>query len=116
MDKKNNNIKTLIVMQIAVLFFSLSGVMGKNASQYEFMSFGFILFYGLEILILGIYAIVWQQVIKKIDISVAYVNKATTIFWSMIFAFIIFNEKITIQNIIGVIIIFIGVLVVNRND
>ncbi len=33
---------------------------------------GFVLCYGVEILILGVYAICWQQIIKKVDISVAY--------------------------------------------
>lgn len=65
---------------------------------------------------LGIYAIIWQQIIKRVDISIAYANKATNIFWSMMLASLFFKEQISIKNIIGVIIIFIGVLVVNKHD
>ena len=38
--------------------------------------FKFILYYGIEMMILGVYAIIWQQLMKKFDISVAYANKA----------------------------------------
>ena len=77
----------------------------KFASGQEFLSFKFILFYGIEILILGVYAIIWQQLIKKFDISVAYANKAMGLLWSIVWAILIFNETITIKNVIGVIII-----------
>lgn len=116
MEKKKTSLWILLFLQAAVLIFSFSGIMGKLASSYEFLEKNFILYYGLEIVLLGIYAIIWQQVIKRIDISVAYANKATNIFWSMLLAFLFFKEQISIKNIIGVIIIFIGVLVVNRND
>ena len=35
-------------------------------------------------------------------------------FWSMIWSVCFFNEKISIQNIIGVMIIFVGVFIVNK--
>lgn len=115
MDKRNKII-SIILLQAAVLIFALSSVAGKFASKYEFLSISYILFYALEIILLGIYALAWQQIIKKVDISIAYSNKATNIFWGLILAFLIFKENISLNNIIGVIIIFVGVLLVNRND
>ena len=38
---------------------------GPHVSNEEFLSVNFIFFYGVEIVILGIYAILWQQIIKK---------------------------------------------------
>lgn len=116
MEKKKITSLAFIVLQFAVILFSLSAVMGKMASENSFLSKNFIIFYALEIVLLGLYAIIWQQVIKKVDISLAYINKATSIFWSMIFAFLFFEELVTIKNILGVIIIFVGIMVVNRND
>ena len=103
-------------MQIVIAIYTLSTVFAKFASAEEFMSFKFILFYGIEILILGLYAIIWQQLIKKFDISVAYANKAMGLLWSIIWAILIFKEIITIKNIIGVIIVIIGTIIVNKDN
>lgn len=115
MANDSSKLKLIIILQFVVFLYALSGVAGKFASNYEFMSFGFVAFYGLEIVILGVYAIIWQQLIKKLEISIAYANKATSIFWSMILSFLIFKEMISVKNTIGVLIIFIGTLMVNRD-
>ena len=96
--KKKIKIKDIIILQIVIAIYTLSTVFAKFASAEEFMSFKFILFYGIEILILGLYAIIWQQLIKKFDISVAYANKAMGLLWSIIWAILIFKEIITIKN------------------
>ena len=80
------------------------------------MSFQFILYYGLEMVILGVYAIVWQQLIKKFEISVAYANKAMGLLWSIVWAILIFKDTVTIKNVIGVIIVIIGTMIVNSED
>ena len=61
------------------------------------------------------YAICWQQIIKKVDISVAYSNRASAIFWSTLWAAVVFHEHISVQNIIGIIVIFAGIWMVNRD-
>lgn len=113
---KKSSALLIALLQGSVIIFSLSSVLGKIASKYVFLSFNYLIWICAEILFLGIYAIVWQQLIQKTDISIAYANKATSIFWSMIFAALLFKEVITIKNILGVIIVFIGIMVVNKND
>ena len=34
----------------------------------------------MELFVLGIYAILWQQIIKKFDLTVAYANRGVAIF------------------------------------
>ena len=80
------------------------------------MSFQFILYYGLEMMILGVYAIVWQQLIKKFEISVAYANKAMGLLWSIVWAILIFKDTVSIKNVIGVVIVIIGTMIVNSED
>ncbi len=116
MDKKKTKLSVLLVMQLAVCIYTCSGIAAKLASGYGFMSPGFILCYGAEILLLGIYAVFWQQIIKKADISVAYANRASAIFWSTLWAVLIFKEQVTAQNIGGIVLIFLGIWMVNRND
>ena len=68
-----------------------------------------IIFYGVSILILGMYAILWQQILKRFSLTTAFFNKAITIIWGMLWGIIFFKEAITINMIIGAIIVLIGV-------
>lgn len=114
-DKKKI-IKNIIILQVIILIYTLSTVTAKFASNEEFLSLKFILFYGLEIFILGVYAILWQQIIKKFEISVAYANRAMSLLWSIVWAIVFFGEQITLKNVIGVIIVIIGTIIVNSDE
>lgn len=113
--RKKLSLKMLMLLQGIVMIYTLSGVAAKYASGTDFLSIKFILFYGLEILILGVYAILWQQIIKRIDLSVAYANRSLALLWSMLWAVLFFQESVSIQNIIGVIIVIIGTIIVNSD-
>ncbi len=63
-------------------------------------------------MILFVYAIAWQQIIKKIPIVSAYVNKSVTVIWGIIFGHLVFGESITVQKVFGVLIIIFGVYLV----
>lgn len=114
--KKKISLPLFLLLQGAVCLYTVSGIAAKLASNYEFLSLGFVLCYGAEIAILGVYAIVWQQIIKRVDISIAYANRSMAIFWSMLWASVLFHEQITVQNIIGVVLIFAGTWVVNSSE
>ena len=114
-ERKKLTPLSLIALQGAVIIYTLSGIFAKYSSRYEVMSRGFLIFIFLEICALGVYAIVWQQIIKRFPLSVAYANRATSIFWSMIWAALLFREGISLKNILGVIVIFIGIMVVNQD-
>ena len=114
-EKKKVTISSILVIQGAVIIYTLSGIFAKFSSRYEVMSPMFLLFVFLELAALGLYAIVWQQIIKRFDLSLAYANRATAIFWSMLWAVILFKEGVTLKNILGVVIIFAGIMVVNSD-
>ena len=103
-------------MQVNFILFSLAFVFGKKASMYSFWEFKFIMFWVFEFIILGLYALLWQQVLKQIDLSIAYLNKGVVIFWSLLWAVFIFHERITFKNILGACIIVIGISVVNSGE
>ena len=109
-------LKMMVILQAAVCIYTLSGIAAKLASGYNFLSIGFIVCYGAEILILGVYAIIWQQIIKRVDISVVYTNRAVAIFWSMLWSILIFHETVTWKEILGVLLIFVGTFVVNMDE
>lgn len=114
--KKKTKLKDICILQIVIAIYTLSTVCAKFASGQEFMSFQFILYYGIEMIILGVYAIIWQQLLKKFDVSIAYANKAMGLLWSIVWAILIFNDTITIKNVIGVLIVIIGTIIVNNED
>lgn len=114
--KTKPKFKNIIILQLVIIIYSLSSVCAKFASNEAFLSPKFILFYGIEILILGIYAILWQQVIKHFDLSIAYANRATGLLWSVIFALFIFKENITVMNIIGIGVAICGIILVNLDE
>lgn len=115
-EKKGNRFLILLFLQGIVVVYTMSGVAAKFASQYAFLSPGFILCYGAEIFILGVYAILWQQIIKRVDLSVAYANRSVALLWSMLWAGLFFAEQVTAKNIIGVIVVLIGTMIVNQED
>ena len=108
--------KYYIYLHLILLLFALSSLFSKLASGEAPLSFKFILFYGLVLLILFLYAIFWQQIIKKMPIVTAYANKAVTVIWGIVFGSLIFNEAITIKKVVGAVIIIIGVYLVVSSD
>ena len=102
-----------IVLLHLILFFStLGGVCSKYASQQPLFSPKFFLYYGLLIGVLGIYAIAWQQIIKKIPLTIAYLNKAITVIWGIFWGVLLFQETLTFQMGIGAVIVLFGIMVV----
>ena len=107
--------KLILALQLVVMLYTLSSVAAKLASGQADLSLPFFIYYGVEILILGIYAIAWQQIIKRCDLSVAYANRSMAILWSLVWTVIFFHESLTVKNIIGVLIVFAGTMIVNSD-
>ena len=105
-----------IYLHILLFIYSLGAICSKLAGEQAFLSFKFILFYGLVLANLFLYAIIWQQILKKMSLVTAYANKAITVVWGMLWGILLFKEKITVWNIIGAIIIIIGIVLVVTDD
>jgi drug/metabolite transporter (DMT)-like permease len=115
MKNISKRILPYLFIQSAVAIYSFSGVASKLASQHRFLSLPFILYYGLEIACLGVYAIIWQQIVKRFDLSVAYVNRSLSLLWSLLWSVLLFRESITLYNVVGMVIIISGVILVNTS-
>lgn len=109
-------IMPFVQLHILLFLFSLGSVCSKIAGQAEFLSVKFIIFYGLVLVILFGYALVWQQILKKLPLVTAYANKAVTVIWGLLWGTIIFKEQITIWNILGAAIIIFGIYMVVSSD
>lgn len=113
---KNGNIFPFIVLHGIFLFYSLGGIASKLASGQPFLSFRFCLFYGAVLFVLFVYAILWQQAIKKFPLTVAYSNKAATIVWGMIWGKMFFQEIIKWNMMLGTVIVISGIIIVVHAD
>ena len=113
---KKISLKQIIFLQASVLLCTAAGIFSKLASSQEFLSFNFFAMYAAQVFVLGIYALLWQQIIKKVELSIAYANRATSLIWSMLWAHFIFGDQITLKNIIGVIIVVAGTIIVNSEN
>ena len=116
MNVKKEKIKNYIFLHIILIIFYFCSVFSKLAGQSEFLSFEFCIFYGISIAILGIYAIFWQQILKRFSLTVAFINKAITIVWGILWGAMFFKEQITTNMIIGAVIVFVGVSLVVMSD
>ena len=60
--------------------------------------------------VMGVYALLWQQIIAKMPISTAYMFKGTSLIFVLMFSVLLFGEAITLNNIIGSVIIILGIV------
>ena len=67
---------------------------------------------GLAIVVtmLGVYAVIWQQVLKRIELTTAYMFKGISLIFVLMFSALIFNETITVWNVVGAGLIIGGIV------
>lgn len=111
--KEKKRLIYIVLLQGAVLIYSFSSVMSKLASAYPFFSFKMVICYGTSIGLLGVYAILWQQFMKKVELSVAYANRSMNLLWSMVWSVLLFHETMTVKNVLGVILVLIGTIFIS---
>ena len=105
---------SLLILQLAVMCMSFGPLIAKYASQYSINEYKFIVSYLILITLLIGYYVVWQYVLRKLPLSIAYSNRSSSIIWSLTWAFLITGESITKYNIIGSILIIIGIQIVTN--
>lgn len=98
-----------MLLQAALFLMSLGGICSKMAGKQEFLSKAFFVFYGLLIVILFIYAIVWQQILKRISLTVAYASKGIGVVYGILWGYLFFDEKIRWNTILGAVLVLVGV-------
>lgn len=118
MPAKHNkgNAGVLLGLHILLFLYSFSGILSKYASQQPFLSFMFCILYCGMLGVLFAYAIGWQQVIKRMPLTLAFANKAITVVWGIIWGIVFFNEQATVQMLIGAVIVIAGIVLFSMDD
>ena len=91
------------------LIYACTSIFTKMASRQEMLSWPYLLWMAGAVGVMGVYAILWQQVLKRVELSTAYMFKGTGMIFGLLIAWLILGEQITINNMIGASVIITGI-------
>lgn len=98
---------TLLLYAVVSVFAKLSG--NAFAAQDRGVA---LLFLGLELLTLLVYTVLWQRVLARMPLNVAYSNKGVCTLWTCLAGILLFGESLTWGKAIGVLVVLVGVTLV----
>lgn len=100
-------------LQLVIVLYTCASLTAKVAASFPWTSLEFLFYYGIDLLLMVIYALLWRQMLRRIGAFTAMANRGTAVLWSMIWASVVFQENVSPQNIFGVLVIFAGVMLIN---
>lgn len=112
--EKKITIGGFLFMIAAFAIYASSGIFSKLAASYEPLSWPYLFCVAAVISILGIYAIMWQVILKRLPLTVAFLWKSTGLIFGLSYSYFIFAEDITWNNVIGIAIILTGLTIVSK--
>ena len=98
-----------IALLLVYIFYAGISVIMKWTGIQDPLSPAWVMGLGGLILTLGIYAIAWQQILKRVALSTAYMFKGVSLIFVMLFLFLCFDEPITPIKLLGTLIIVLGI-------
>lgn len=108
-------VRDILVLIGVNIVYACVGICTKMASLQSAGSWPYMLWFGSAVAIIAVYAFLWQQVLRRIELSTAYMFKGTSLIFTMLIAGLLFGESITIPNIVGSIIIVVGIVILARS-
>lgn len=105
-----------LFLHTVLIIYSLCGIFSKIASEKPLFSAGYLFYYSIVLLVLFTYAILWQQVLKRLPLTIAFANKAVVIIWGIVWGKIFFDEPLKIGMFIGSLLIIFGIVLVAADE
>ena len=106
-----SKVRGFLALQLLLLCYALSTVMQKLAAQQDFPSLRFLLCAAGMFFFLGVYALGWQQVLKRLPLTVAYATaKAVVFLWMVVFGVLLFHERVSPRQLLGCALLMAGVV------
>lgn len=112
----NKKILISISLFLAVGLYSSSAVLGKCSAFYDLFSISWLLLYGGSLGVLFLYSIIWQLILERISLAQAYMSKGFYYGFILLWSGVIFGEFIKWNQVVGVVIITIGIIVGKTDD
>lgn len=101
-----------ILLCLVMAVYSLSGFFTKMASRHDFLSKSYIGCLAGVLVVLGTYAVLWQMILKRMPLSKAYPYRSLGVVYGLAIAGFVFQESITLLNLIGSALVIVGLLVI----
>ena len=105
---------SMYLIVLTLLLKSLGATFAKFAAITSYdqgaMKIVFNIWFLLEIASLGLMALTWTMVLRKIKLSIAYPFMSLNYGLTLFIAWFIFQETVTLNNILGVLVIISGVI------
>ena len=111
-----SRLKVLFGLHVLLMLYSMSGICSKLAAGTEFLSPAFLGLYAGLIGLLGLYAVGWQQVLRRMPLTSAYANRAVAIVWGIVWGLVFFAEPVTAPKLVGALLIMSGVVLFAHAD
>ena len=112
LDKFLSKRRNIIFLAIVAVFMeSLTSPCLKLGGKHPFLSTGYIAWFCLAVMILGFYAVCWQLILEKLPLTTAYLRRGFSYILIFVWATLIFHETITWKQILGIIVISIGMVI-----
>lgn len=107
----------MIFVFIAVCAQALSLILAKQASFAEsgidrYLS----IWYVASLTALGVQAIVWQQALRRLALSIAYPMMSLVFVLIPILGWLVFDERVTPLQMVGTVFILIGTVEIDRES
>ena len=115
-EGKGSRFRTILMLNLLLLVYSFSNVFSKLAAGESFLSLRFCLYYGGVLLLLAVYALGWQQIIRRIPLTTAFAHKAVTVVWGILWGLLFFGERMTWAKGIGAGLIIAGILLFSTEE
>lgn len=106
--------KTYLALIGVNLVYACTSIFTKMASRQDILSWPYLLWIAGAIGVMGVYALLWQQIIARMPLSTAYMFKGTSLIFVLLFSILLFGEAITLSNVIGAVIIIIGIILFSK--
>lgn len=107
-----------VYILLAILFQAFSGILSKYASMsiQGFTAIALLsnVFYFASLTCLVLQALVWQQALRYYELSFAYAFLSLVNFIVLMSSYLLFNESITLANVMGLVIISCGIYLISK--
>ncbi len=105
---------SLLLLFLTLLLYSVVSVLAKYSGNA--MAAGdnptALLFLVLEFAALVVYSLLWQVVLKRLPLNVAYASKGICTLFTCLFGILLFREPLTLGKALGTLIVLGGVYLV----
>lgn len=103
--------KKVLLLAVTFVVYSSSSIFSKSASQYDFLSLPYLLNFCGVLCAMALYAVLWQKVLTFMDLNKAFLCKSITLILILALSYFFFHEPISLNNMIGTVLIVGGICI-----